>query len=177
MVSSAARATRGTTVGMPLAKLPVSCQPPQSDMALPKFNSAGDLPEGVHRATLDEAIARFGMSTEWRKVATERLVEISRLARSTGNLERLIIFGSYVTSKPMPGDIDMILVSRDDFDMRTCDESTKPLFDHIQAAQRFGASLFWVRPGMLINETLASFIGHWQLKRDGGFRGIVEPTL
>ena len=42
----------------------------------------------------------------------------------------------------MPGDIDMILVMRDDFDMRTCDESTKPLFDHIQAAQRFGASLF-----------------------------------
>ncbi len=46
----------------------------------------------------------------------------------------------------------MILVMRDDFDMRTCDESTKPLFDHIQAAQRFGASLFWVRPGMLATE-------------------------
>ena len=29
-------------------------------MALPAFDSRGDLPEGVYRATLAEVIARFG---------------------------------------------------------------------------------------------------------------------
>jgi hypothetical protein len=29
-------------------------------MALPEFNEAGDLPRGVHRATLDEVVRRFG---------------------------------------------------------------------------------------------------------------------
>jgi hypothetical protein len=28
-------------------------------MALPDFNNAGDLPEGVHRATLEEIVERF----------------------------------------------------------------------------------------------------------------------
>jgi hypothetical protein len=28
-------------------------------MPLPDFNAAGDLPEGVQRATLDEVVARF----------------------------------------------------------------------------------------------------------------------
>jgi hypothetical protein len=61
--------------------------------------------------------------------------------------------------------------------MRACDESTKPLFEHRQAEQRFGASVFWVRPAMLLDETLASFLAHWQVKRDGGRRGIVEVVL
>jgi hypothetical protein len=29
-------------------------------MALPEFNEFGDLPEGNHRATLAEVVARFG---------------------------------------------------------------------------------------------------------------------
>jgi hypothetical protein len=47
------------------------------------------------------------------------------------------------------------------------------LFDHAAAQARFGASVFWLR-------CLAAFggeeqaIGDWQVKRDGGRRGIVE---
>jgi hypothetical protein len=63
---------------------------------------------------------------------------------------------------------------RDSFDMRTCEEPAKSLFDHQRAARMFHASVFWIRPAMLINEPLDSFIAHWQLKRDGTKRGIVE---
>jgi hypothetical protein len=36
-------------------------------MPLPDFNAAGDLPEGVHTATLDEVIARFNGQTSKRQ--------------------------------------------------------------------------------------------------------------
>jgi hypothetical protein len=48
------------------------------------------------------------------------------------------------------------------------------LFDHISAAEEFGASIFWMRPSMLILETLDDFINHWQIKRDRTRRGIIE---
>ena len=96
------------------------------------------------------------------------------MALATNKLDRLIIFGSYVTAKPAPGDVDIILVMRDNFDMRTCDESTALLFEHRAAEDRLGASVFWIRPGMLLNESIESFIAHWQIKRGGGRRGIIE---
>ena len=59
----------------------------------------------------------------------------------------------------------------------SCDASTMALFEHRQAEQRFGASVFWIRPAMLFNESLESFVARWQIKRDGGRRGIVEVIL
>ena len=79
-------------------------------MTLPEFNSLGDLPEGVHRATLDETLARFGQGSLQRQLVTGRLSRVYELARKTGNLERFVVFGSYVTAKPDPNDVDIILV-------------------------------------------------------------------
>ena len=141
---------------------------------LPDFNNAGDLPEGLHEATLDEVIARFGGGTPRRQGVTARLLRIRELGRATGKLERFIIFGSYVTAKPEPNDVDIVLVMRDDFDVTACAESSRKLFDHAQAGAEFGASVFWIRPSLLFLETLDEFIAHWQIKRDGTRRGIVE---
>ncbi len=38
----------------------------------------------------------------------------------------------------------------------------------------YGASIFWVRPGMLIEASIEEFIAYWEVKRDGSRRGIVE---
>jgi hypothetical protein len=43
-----------------------------------------------------------------------------------------------------------------------------------EVMQRFGSSIFWVRSGMLIDESIDEFIAYWQIKRDGSQRGIVE---
>lgn len=50
----------------------------------------------------------------------------------------------------------------------------RELFDHAVAQARYGASVFWVKPSALIGDTLDEFIAHWQVKRDGSQRGIVE---
>jgi hypothetical protein len=49
-------------------------------MLWPAFNELGDLPIGVHRATLAEVIAHFGHGTAQRIAITARLEHIYELA-------------------------------------------------------------------------------------------------
>ena len=146
-------------------------------MALPEFNSDGDLPPGVHKASLEEVVRRYGSTSGSRKVCTERLVHILDLASRTGFLRRLVIFGSYVTRKAEPNDVDIILLMDDNFHLETCPTELRALFDHALAQARYGASIFWARPCVLLDDTVESFISHWQIKRGRGKRGIVELEL
>lgn len=143
-------------------------------MALPNLNDAGELPIGVHQATINEVIAQFGGGTLQREVVTARLQRIYQIAEDTGNLQQLIIFGSYITAKPEPNDVDVVIVFNDDFDLTVCGEEVKTLLDHQQAQSEFGASIFWIRPSLLLLETLDEFVESWQVKRDGTRRGIIE---
>jgi hypothetical protein len=76
-------------------------------MPIPAFNAQGDLPVGVHLATLDEVCERFGIGTPQRQLVTQRLRRIYELAQRTGKVERFVIYGSYVTTKPAPNDVDI----------------------------------------------------------------------
>ena len=72
----------------------------------------------------------------------------------------------------------MILVMKDDFEVETCEPFARSLFDHQNAEARFGSSIFWIRPAMLLlAEPLNNFITRRQLKRDGDRRGILEVLL
>ena len=94
--------------------------PGRKDHAPASFNNDGDLPEGLYPATLDEVFHRFGSSTLRRRRVYQCLVEIHRVATSTAHLDRFIVFGSFVTSKTDPNDVDILLVMRDDFELSAC---------------------------------------------------------
>lgn len=142
-------------------------------MPLPHLDGAGDLPAGLHRATLDEVLMRFGLTSHQRYVVAYDLSRIYRAAQETNKLERFIIFGSFVTSKAAPNDVDIVLVMRDDFVLEECAAESRWLFDHGLAEKIFDASIFWIRPSLLL-EPLEEFLSQWQVKRDGTRRGIVE---
>ena len=143
-------------------------------MPLPELNELGDLPEGRHIASLEEVITRFGTGLPRRRMATEVLCQISTLAVGTGHLDRMVIFGSYVSNKPEPNDVDVILVMQSTFSIDMCPRESLLLFDHARADEELGASIFWIRPDMLLGESLEQFLTHWEQKRDGYRRGIVE---
>jgi hypothetical protein len=143
-------------------------------MALPEFNEFGDLPEGNHPATVAEVVARFGVGTAQRIVVTDRLRRIHALATATAHLDRLLVFGSYVSDVSEPNDVDVILVMQNDFRSQECPAESAVLFDHARANDELGASIFWVRPDMLLGEPLEQFLAFWQTKRDGRRRGVVE---
>ena len=141
-------------------------------MSLPDFTETGDLPSGIHRATLRETVERFGTATPRRKVMTLRLERIYRLA-ATSHLVRFVVFGSFVTARPEPNDVDVFLLMADSFDVGQLTGDARLLFEHATAQAHFGASVFWVRRLAAFGGEQAT-IEHWQIKRDGSRRGIVE---
>ncbi len=74
---------------------------------LPPFEDLGDLPLGIHAAKIDELLARFGTGSIQREVLAPRLERICRVAFATGQVARLIVFGSFITAKLEPRDVDV----------------------------------------------------------------------
>jgi len=140
---------------------------------LPSFNKNVDLSVGIHRASLKETLKRFGTKTVKRKVLGLRLERIYRLVSETGQLARFIVFGSFVTSKPEPNDVDVFILMEDTFDVNQLTGEARLIFDHAAAQTHFGASIFWIRRLAALNGEQAT-IEYWQIKRDGKQRGIVE---
>ena len=142
-------------------------------MVLPAFNEEGDLPPGVYRATLEEVLERFGQSSIQRRAVAGRLKRVYELVVSTGQLARFVIFGSFVTAKDEPNDVDIILIMEDTFDLASVTGEAALPFQHAEADARFGASVFWTgRSGAIGGEQ--AMIEYWQVRREGGRRGIVE---
>lgn len=142
-------------------------------MPLPAFNEDGDLPPGVHGATLPEVLARFGQGSVQRSVVADRLTRLYRLAISTRQVARVAVFGSFITAKAEPNDIDILLLMEDTFDLSTVIGEAAVVFQHLEAHTRFGASIFWTRRSGAIGGEQA-MIEYWQVRREGGQRGIVE---
>ena len=142
-------------------------------MPIPDFTATGDLPVGVHRVSLPEALFRFGTGSKRRRRLALRLERVFRLATDTGHLARFIVFGSFITTKPEPNDVDVFMVMDDDFDVAALPREARLLYDHTAAQTHFGCSVFWLR-------RLAAFGGeevtieYWQVKRDGTKRGLIE---
>lgn len=134
---------------------------------------AGDLPPGVHRATAAEVIERFGAVNSIRRLVGLRLERIRALLAGAGHVARTIVFGSFVSDKANPNDVDVFLVMEDSFDLAAVSGEACLLFDHAVAQSHFGASIFWVRR-LACFPSEEEMVAGWALKRDGTSRGIVE---
>lgn len=139
----------------------------------PTFDNEGDLPVGIHQATLTEVLQHFGTGTEQRELIGQRLEHIFMLAHSTGKVSRFIVFGSFVTAKPVPGDVDIFLLMENSFNVSQVHGEVSLVFDPQRTQEVFGASVFWIRKqGAITTEQEA--VEDWQFKRDNSRRGIVE---
>jgi hypothetical protein len=138
-----------------------------------EFDDNGDLPVGVQQATLAEVLGHFGTSTAQRRLVGQRLERIYKLAFGTGLLARFVVFGSFVTAKPDPDDVDIFMLMDDSFELSAVRGETAIIFDHLAAQTVEGASVFWIRRMAAIGGEQAA-LEHWQIKRDKTQRGIVE---
>jgi hypothetical protein len=139
----------------------------------PGFDGNGDLPIGIHQATLTEVLEHFATSTVQRRLLGQRLERIYKLAFSTGQVARFVVFGSFVTAKPDPGDVDIFMLMDDGFDLNDVRGEAAIVFDNLAAHNVEGASVFWIRRVATIGGEQVA-IEHWQIKRDKTLRGIVE---
>ena len=140
---------------------------------LPPLGKDGDLPPGIYRSTLLETLRRFGKGSRQRFAVAQRLERIYHVAFGTGQLARFLVFGSFVTAKREPADVDVFLLMEDTFDVGQLTGEARVLFDHAAAQAHFGASVFWLRRLAALGGEEQAITG-WQIKRDGTYRGIIE---
>jgi hypothetical protein len=76
------------------------------------MNNAELLPPGVHNMSLEEVGALFGsfQQNDQRPRLCAKLEELVLEAKAVGFVRFLIINGNFVTSKPIPGNIGLIIV-------------------------------------------------------------------
>ncbi len=100
---------------------------------IPEFNKDGNLPEGIYPSGEEEFLDRFTTNSSRRKWLGQRLKEIFTLAKLTGNLNRIFIWGSFVSNKESPNDIDLLLLMTEEFQLENIPEECQILFDYTRA--------------------------------------------
>lgn len=81
----------------------------QQVVTIPSFDERGNLPSGIHKATIDDVVSFFGESKSLKRKQLAKNLKlfyncIGAVAKS------IYIDGSFVTNKISPGDIDMLIV-------------------------------------------------------------------
>ena len=146
-------------------------------MALPNFNEYGQLPAGLHEASLGEVLSRFGQDSETRKGQADLLQQIVEAAVSYSTMKRVLVWGSFVTTKPEPNDLDYSVVVSNNHFWSNVTDAHRRFFFPFDARIHYG-----VDPGYLVVPDfplaryveLVDFMG-WT--RDNLPCGIVEISL
>jgi len=115
-------------------------------MPIPPLDQTGVLPPGIHDCTLDDLSRVFGrFSFSDRRIRlTGRLKDYVTELSATGIAKCIYVDGSYVTSKDEPGDIDLLLILRDDVNL---DQEVPPFEYNIRSKKfvkkHFGFDFFF----------------------------------
>ena len=78
-----------------------------------------------------EALRRFAKGSRQRFAVAQRLERIYHVAVGTGHLARFVVFGSFVSAKKEPVDVDVFLLMQDTLDRK----STRLNSSHIQKSR------------------------------------------
>jgi hypothetical protein len=73
-------------------------------MSIPAFNELGYLPPGIYEVSWLELMKRFAVNPQRRRLATGLAAALRKLA--IAGCRRVVIGGSFVTSKEYPNDFD-----------------------------------------------------------------------
>ena len=143
---------------------------------LPELNQDGNLPEGIHLTTEEEVFSQFATTSARRRWLGEQLRSLLALAKSTGQLSRVFLWGSFVTGKELPNDMDVLLVMAPDFGLEALPAHYQVLFDHTQARIRFHADVFWTKAS-IDEHVLQLWLDTYQTSKNFKRRGIVEVVI
>jgi len=139
---------------------------------IPNLNEYGLLPEGIHKATIEEIEHKFGSGSAKRKelfIGFQELIQL--LYKHKRSIKSFLLDGSFVTDKESPRDYDCILVVKKDFN-----------FDSPEAKKlQYAKKLFYAHNFTCMEEDLdrchrlLNLFGHD--KDTGKPKGLVEVIL
>lgn len=143
---------------------------------IPDFTEDGLLPAGVHRASLAEFERRFSYFkiSDRRFRLFDKLHELHRQAKSSGIVRRILVGGSFVTTKSEPNDFDCIIV----LDPAIWERDLRPMEYNVVSRRMtrrlFGGDIIPVVEGTELHQ---EYMRLFQATRDGAPMGVVEIEL
>jgi hypothetical protein len=78
----------------------------RASVSLPEFSPDGILPPGIHAATLAEIRSKYDNGSEARHQQLGLLSSVVEAARRYRTIKRVLVWGSFVTAKTEPNDLD-----------------------------------------------------------------------
>lgn len=141
---------------------------------IPALTDEGLLPQGVHPCTMKELEDRFGrfQRSDRRIRLTRCLAAYLSELRQAGFVSRVVVDGSYVTSKDEPDDIDLIVVLRSSHDFAS---NLRPADYNIVSKKRvkkeYGFDVMVVPED---SRALDEYLSFFQRTREGRTKGVLE---
>ena len=145
-------------------------------LVLPELNDEGRAASRRARGELARVscpVRRLIIERVW---LSGRLRALLELAASNGKLRRAFIWGSFVTAKPAPRDLDILLIMDEDFEVDGAGAAAQAVFDSVRAKLLFESDVFWARAS-IGRELLDLWLDTYQTSRSFRKRGIVELVL
>ena len=146
-------------------------------MPLPELTANGTLPPGLHAPGLSEVEARFGTGSEARVLQFGLLSAVVAATRSYETIKRVLIWGSFITAKPEPNDLDYSVVVAATHRPEIVLPEHRRFFSPVEARMFYGVDKSYLLIPDYPLEQFADkvdFIGH---SRDKSVCGIVEISL
>lgn len=148
-------------------------------MPIPQLNGDGVLPEGVHDCTLEEiAVAFCGERHSQRR--RDLFVELERYVRQLrewGWVREIHVDGSFVTSKELPGDIDLAISLRSDYVAAApASDAEHQLLDTQRVKRVFGFDIYSFPEDSPIREDVLFIFTH-NARTPGIARGLLRVQL
>jgi len=143
---------------------------------IPPFTSDGNLPPGIHQATLFELSNRLCVfaSSDRRLRICKHIESLVQDARESHIVERIIFGGSFVTDKAEPNDFDCIVVLKPEVQYEDLLPAQLWVADTRQASRRYGGDIFVAKADQTTLRIYVTFLATNRLGKDVG---LIEVKL
>ena len=144
-------------------------------MSLPEQNEHGLLPIGLHAASGAQIMARFGVGSTARERQAQLLRQILAAASSYEAIKHVLLWGSFVSDKAEPRDLDYSLVVSVDHRMAAIAPEHRRFLVPFEARQFYGADQgFLVIPDYSLERYIEKldFVSRDHDNRERGIVGI-----
>lgn len=149
-------------------------------MSIPTLTATGELPPGIHMATIGEVESAFGQSSDRRRLLLKGLKEAMAIFK-VANVSKIFVDGSFTTDKEEPNDIDGCWsaegVNEQLLDRRFWDFETPQEFEknRNEIKNEFGIDFFIAE--IIEGGSGKPFPEFFQTNRDGDPKGIIQINL
>ena len=127
-------------------------------------------------ASLDDLRIRFGTSTPRRQFLFRQVEIIIDQLLVTRSLKQVYLFGSFVSGKASPNDVDLLVVMKADFSTTQLIGKVSELFQHDVCRIRYHADLFWVTEAVG-NDRIEDLLEVFSRDREGRAQSVIEVRL